>query len=111
MLADGMRAAVRKTKRGFGTSIVAAWLHVIPSVLPVGNVAHAHAARSSRQGDFAREFLLGEQRVLPAKAMVSGFKFRHETLRSALAKMIGLPKPDKPKAEASHAPTAIKDAA
>jgi len=34
-------------------------------------------------GDFANELLLGGQRVLPNKALSNGFKFRHETLRSA----------------------------
>lgn len=34
-------------------------------------------------GDFAEELLLGGQRVLPNKALSSGFVFRHETLRSA----------------------------
>jgi uncharacterized protein (TIGR01777 family) len=34
-------------------------------------------------GDFANELLLGGQRVLPNKAMMNGFVFRHETLRSA----------------------------
>ena len=34
-------------------------------------------------GDFASELLLGGQRVLPNKALSSGFKFRHETVRSA----------------------------
>ncbi|MBR1270210.1 TIGR01777 family oxidoreductase [Bradyrhizobium sp. AUGA SZCCT0222] len=34
-------------------------------------------------GDFANELLLGGQRVLPNKALMNGFKFRHETLRSA----------------------------
>ena len=34
-------------------------------------------------GDFAEELLLGGQRVLPNKALASGFVFRHETLRSA----------------------------
>ena len=34
-------------------------------------------------GDFANELLLSGQRVLPNKALSSGFKFRHETLRSA----------------------------
>jgi len=40
-------------------------------------------------GDFARELLLGGQRVLPAKATASGFVFRHETLGSALAGILG----------------------
>jgi uncharacterized protein (TIGR01777 family) len=39
-------------------------------------------------GDFARELLLGGQRVLPAKALASGFRFRHETLSSALDEII-----------------------
>jgi uncharacterized protein (TIGR01777 family) len=42
-------------------------------------------------GDFADELLLGGQRVLPAKALTTGFEFRHQTLRSALAGMIGRP--------------------
>jgi uncharacterized protein (TIGR01777 family) len=40
-------------------------------------------------GDLADELLLGGQRVLPDKADASGFKFRHETLPSALAAMLG----------------------
>lgn len=35
-------------------------------------------------GDFANELLLGGQRVLPNKALSSGFVFRHQSLRSAL---------------------------
>jgi uncharacterized protein (TIGR01777 family) len=38
-------------------------------------------------GDLARELALGGQRVLPDKADAFGFKFRHETLASALATM------------------------
>jgi uncharacterized protein (TIGR01777 family) len=34
-------------------------------------------------GDFADELLLGGQRVIPNKALSSGFVFRHQTLRSA----------------------------
>jgi uncharacterized protein len=34
-------------------------------------------------GDFANELLLGGQRVLPNRALSSGFVFRHQTLRSA----------------------------
>jgi len=44
-------------------------------------------------GDFADELLLGGQCVLPQKAQASGFKFRHETLRSALAEMLGAERP------------------
>jgi hypothetical protein len=40
-------------------------------------------------GDLADELLLGGQRVLPDKADAAGFKFRHETLRSALSAMLG----------------------
>ena len=40
-------------------------------------------------GDFAKELLLGGQRVLPDKALASGFKFRHETLHSAFAAILG----------------------
>jgi len=38
-------------------------------------------------GDLARELLIGGQRVLPDKAHAHGFKFRHETLDSALAEV------------------------
>jgi NAD dependent epimerase/dehydratase family enzyme len=40
-------------------------------------------------GDFADELLLRGQRVLPDKAQVNGFKFRHETLPSALSAILG----------------------
>jgi uncharacterized protein (TIGR01777 family) len=40
-------------------------------------------------GAFADELMLGGQRVIPDKALASGFKFRHETLRSALDAMLG----------------------
>ena len=40
-------------------------------------------------GGFADELLLGGQRVLPAKAMASGFRFRHGDLASALAYILG----------------------
>jgi uncharacterized protein (TIGR01777 family) len=40
-------------------------------------------------GDLADELLLRGQRVLPDKALGSGFKFRHETLTSALSTMLG----------------------
>jgi uncharacterized protein (TIGR01777 family) len=40
-------------------------------------------------GDLASELLLAGQRVLPAKAQASGFKFRHPTLASALADLFG----------------------
>jgi hypothetical protein len=39
--------------------------------------------------DLADELLLGGQRVLPDKAEASGFRFRHATLDSALAAMLG----------------------
>jgi uncharacterized protein (TIGR01777 family) len=40
-------------------------------------------------GAFADELLIGGQKVLPAKAEDSGFLFRHATLASALAAMLG----------------------
>jgi uncharacterized protein len=43
-------------------------------------------------GAFADELLIGGQKVLPAKAEDSGFKFRHATLASALAAMLGASK-------------------
>ena len=40
-------------------------------------------------GAFADELLLGGQRVIPDKAQLSGFAFRHETVRSALDAILG----------------------
>jgi hypothetical protein len=40
-------------------------------------------------GGFADELLLGGQRVIPRKAVSNGFTFRHETVRSAFAAMLG----------------------
>lgn len=40
-------------------------------------------------GDFADELLLGGQRVLPAKALATGFRFRHPDLEGALATIVG----------------------
>jgi uncharacterized protein len=40
-------------------------------------------------GAFADELMLGGQRVIPDKAQLSGFAFRHETLRSALDAILG----------------------
>jgi uncharacterized protein len=39
-------------------------------------------------GDLADELLLGGQRVIPNKALSSGFVFRHETLRSAFEALL-----------------------
>jgi NAD dependent epimerase/dehydratase family enzyme len=41
-------------------------------------------------GDMAEELLLTGRRVLPDKAQASGFKFRHENLRSALSEILPL---------------------
>lgn len=49
-----------------------------PAVFRIPATLLRHAA-----GDFADELLLGGQRVIPNKALSSGFVFRHETLRSA----------------------------
>lgn len=40
-------------------------------------------------GDFAKELLLGGQRVLPAKALASGFVFRYPRLDKALRDILG----------------------
>jgi uncharacterized protein (TIGR01777 family) len=40
-------------------------------------------------GDFARELLLGGQRVLPAKALAAGFVFRYRTLDAAFDGLLG----------------------
>src|SRR6266446_1129058 len=40
-------------------------------------------------GDLADELLLRGQRVLPDKAQASGFRFKHETLPSALSAILG----------------------
>jgi uncharacterized protein (TIGR01777 family) len=42
-------------------------------------------------GDFARELLLGGQRVVPQKALASGFRFAHETLPDALRAILNGP--------------------
>jgi uncharacterized protein len=49
-----------------------------PAVLRIPAALLHHAA-----GELADELLLGGQRVIPNKALSSGFVFRHETLRSA----------------------------
>jgi uncharacterized protein len=49
-------------------------------------------------GGLADELLLGGQRVLPDKADAHGFKFRHETLPSALAAMLGAARLKEPEA-------------
>jgi NAD dependent epimerase/dehydratase family enzyme len=49
-----------------------------PAIFRIPAALLRHAA-----GDFADELLLGGQRVIPNKALSSGFVFRHETLRSA----------------------------
>jgi uncharacterized protein len=55
-------------------------------------------------GDFGKELLLGGQRVLPKKAMASGFAFHYPTLPAALASMLGerAPRERAPHAEAAH---------
>lgn len=40
-------------------------------------------------GDFAEELLLGGQRVLPAKALATGFHFKHPDLDATLAAIVG----------------------
>lgn len=45
-------------------------------------------------GDFAEELLLRGQRVLPAEALASGFRFTYGSLEAALAAIVGAPKPE-----------------
>jgi hypothetical protein len=40
-------------------------------------------------GAFADELMLGGQRVIPDKALLSGFVFRYENLRGALDAILG----------------------
>ncbi len=54
-----------------------------PAVLPL-----PAAPLELALGDFARELLTGGQRVLPAKAMASGFRFRDPEIESALRTVI-----------------------
>jgi uncharacterized protein (TIGR01777 family) len=49
-------------------------------------------------GNLADELLIGGQRVLPDKAVLSGFKFRHPTLRQAFAAILG----SRPESARSH---------
>ena len=67
-----------------------------PAILPVPAGLLRRLA-----GDLADELLIGGQRVLPDKAEASGFTFRHPTLGSAFAAILGTP-PLRP-AAAHHA--------
>ncbi|TMJ94635.1 MAG: TIGR01777 family protein [Alphaproteobacteria bacterium] len=54
-------------------------------------------------GELADDLLLRGQRVLPDKAQASGFRFKHETLSSALSAMLGQTSAKANSAEFSHA--------
>ncbi len=59
-------------------------------------------------GDMGRELLLGGQRVLPARALATGFQFRHATLENALGHILnGAGEP----AEPTPQPAALRMAA
>ena len=62
-----------------------------PAIMPMP------AALLRSLGGFADELLLGGQRVLASKALVSGFRVRHESLRSALNAIVGSAASDAPK--------------
>ena len=62
-----------------------------PAIMPMP------AALLRPLGGVADELLLGGQRVLASKALVSGFRFRHESLRSALNAIVGRAASDAPK--------------
>lgn len=46
-------------------------------------------------GDFAEELLLSGQKVLPAKALATGFHFRHDTVDGAFNAMLGIEGPQR----------------
>jgi len=52
-------------------------------------------------GAFADELLLGGQRILPARALATGFRFRHPELASALHEIVGARSPRTTGAKAS----------
>jgi uncharacterized protein len=62
--------------------------HELGTALGRPALAPMPAALPALLGDFGRELFLGGQRVLPTKALLSGFKFQHESLRSALSAII-----------------------
>ncbi len=70
------------TNRAFSRALGRA-LHR-PALLPVPAFVLRRLA-----GQLAEELLLGGQRVLPAKALASGYRFRHATIDSALADVVG----------------------
>jgi uncharacterized protein (TIGR01777 family) len=55
-------------------------------------------------GEMVEELLLTGRRVLPDKAQASGFKFRHETLRSALSEVLAAAPVDQSTLGFEHAP-------
>lgn len=61
-----------------------------PAMVPV-----PAAPLTALLGDFARELLLGGQRVAPTAALASGFRFRHPSLAGALAAITGQPDPQR----------------
>jgi uncharacterized protein (TIGR01777 family) len=65
------------------------FVHTLAKVLhrPLLFFVPALALRAA--GAMGRELLLGGQRVVPARAMASGFTFLHETLDDALAHIVG----------------------
>jgi NAD dependent epimerase/dehydratase family enzyme len=85
------------TNRDFGRALGRA-LHR-PAVMPLPAWPLKLVA-----GDFAKELLLSGQRVLPARAVASGFTFRHPTLPGALAAILGTAPARRhvPHAEAAH---------
>ncbi len=61
-------------------------------------------------GDLARELLLGGQKILPAVALESGFRFRHTTIDDALANMLGTRSPGAPPVNSERAICAVVNA-
>jgi uncharacterized protein len=69
-----------------------------PAVLRIPAWLLQHAA-----GDLADELLLGSKRVLPAKALASGFTYRYPTLRAALSAILGAREADGTPAPSDYA--------
>jgi uncharacterized protein len=61
-------------------------------------------------GDLAEELLLGGQRVIPEKALKSGFVFRYPSLAAAFAAILGSPGTPKTISPASEGNSALRHA-
>ena len=67
---------------------------------PTALAAPAFALRAAL-GAMAEAVLLGSLRVMPARTLESGFRFRHPLLRAALKELLGAPRSASASASAS----------